>query len=65
MNSDVFIRKFSQTLQEFSEALTELKKKDDEMDRWILTSWYEDDFDHDYGYESNYHNPFDSHPCNK
>ena len=67
MNSDVFIRKFSQTLQEFGKALVELKRQDDERNSCRSTS--EDDYEHDYGYELNYHNPSDSHkfphPCNK
>ena len=53
MNSNIFIRKFSQTLQEFGEALSELKRKDCKRDRWILSSQYEDDFEHDYEYEPN------------
>ena len=69
MNSDVFIRKFSQTLQEFGEALVELKRQDDERNSWRSTSGYEDDYEHDYGYELNYPNPYDSHrfphTCNK
>ena len=65
MNSDIFIDIFLQTLQEFGEALSELKRKDDERDRWRLSSRYEDDFEHDYGYESNYHNPYNARQCNK
>ena len=39
------------------------------MDRRSSKYGYEDDLEHDYGYESSYHNLYDTHqfphPCNK
>ena len=65
MNSDVLLRR----MKELTEDIKEARRQINERDRWRSDSWYEDDADHDYGYESNYRNPYDTHqfphPSNK
>ena len=48
-------------MKELTENITEARRKINERDRWRSDSWYEDDLDNDYGYESNYRNPYDTH----
>ena len=57
MNSDVLLIH----MKELNENINEAKRKINKRDKWRLDSWYEDDLDHDYGYESNYWNPYDTH----
>ena len=57
MNSDVII----QRMRELTESINEVTRRMNERDRWMSDSWYEIDLDHDYGYESNYCNPYDTH----
>ena len=57
MNSDVLLR----CVKELTENINEVKRQINKRDKWRSDSWYEDDLDHDYGYESNYHNPYDTH----
>ena len=57
MNSDVLLRR----MKELNENINEAKRQINKRDKWRSDSWYEDDLDHDYGYESNYHNPYDTH----
>ena len=58
MNSDVLLR----CMKELTENITEVRRKINERDRWMSNSWYEDNLDHDYGYESNYRNSYDTSP---
>ena len=48
-------------MKELNESINELQRQIDERDKWRSNSWNEDDLDHDYGYESSYHNPYDTH----
>ena len=57
MNSNVFI----QRMRELTESINEATRRMNERDRWMSDSWYEIDLDHDYGYESNYRNPYGTH----
>ena len=57
MNSDVLLRR----MKELTENINEARRKINERDKWRSDSWYEDDLDHDYGYESNYRDPYDTH----
>ena len=57
MNSDVSLRRMKELTENINEARTQIN----ERDKWKLDSWYEDGLDHDYGYESNYRNPYDTH----
>ena len=57
MNSEVLLRRMKELIENINEA----RRKINERDKWRSNSWYEDDLDHDYGYESNYHNPYDTH----
>ena len=61
MNSDVFLRH----MKELTINMIEIN----ERDRWRLDYGYEDDLEHDYWYESSYHNLYDTYqlpnPCNK
>ena len=57
MNSDVLLRR----MKELTENINEARRKINERDRWRPDSWYEDDLDHDYGYNSNYHDPYGAH----
>ena len=57
MNSDVFLR----SIEELNKIITKLKKQKEERNRWRSNSWYKDDFEHDYGYEPTYHDPYHSH----
>ena len=56
-------------MKELTESINEARRRINIRDRWRSDSWYEDDPNHDYGYESNYHNPYDihqfPHPRNK
>ena len=65
MNSDVILRR----TKELIENINEVRRQINERDKWRSDSWYEDNLDHDYGYESNYHSPYDTHqfsdPLNK
>ena len=65
MNSDIFLRH----VKELTKNINELERQIDERDKWRSDSWYEYDLDHDYGYESSYHNLYDTHqlphPCNE
>ena len=38
-----------------------VRRQINERDRWRSDPWYEDNLDHDYGYESNYRDPYDTH----
>ena len=49
MNSDVLLR----CMKELTENINEARRKINERDIWRSDSWYEDDIDHDYGYEYN------------
>ena len=60
MNSE-FLLEFSQALKKCTEIVINIKKQDDERDRWRSYYFYEDDLEHDYGYESSYHNLYDTH----
>ena len=44
--------------------MKELNKSINELERQ-LDYEYEDDLEHDYGYESSYHKLYDTHQCNK
>ena len=57
MNSDVFVGH----MKDVTESINEARRRINERDRWRSDSSYEDDPDHDYGYESNYHNLYDTH----
>ena len=59
MNSNLL--EFLQTLKKCTEIVINIKKQDDERDRWRSDYGYEDDLEHDYGYESSYHNLYDTH----
>ena len=65
MNSDVFLRH----MKEVTKNMIENTRQINERDRWRSNYGYEDDIEHDYGYESSYHNLYDTHqlphPCNK
>ena len=56
-------------MKELHESINEAKRRMNERDRWRSNYGYEDDLEHDYGYESSYHNLYDTHqfphPCNK
>ena len=56
-------------MKELNESINELERKIEERDKWRSDSWYEDDLDLDYGYDSNYRNPYDTyqspHPRNR
>ena len=49
MNSDIFIRR----MKELNKSINELERK--------LDYGYDDNLEHDYGYESSYHNLYDTH----
>ena len=57
MNSNVLLRRMKKLI----ENINELGRKINVRDKWRSDSWYEDDLDHDCGYESNYRNPYDTH----
>ena len=61
MNSNVLLRR----MKKLTKNINELGRQVNERDKWRTNSWYEDELDHDYGYESNYRNPYDTHqfPC--
>ena len=65
MNSDVFLRH----LKEVTKNMIETNIQISERNRWRSDYGCEDDLEHDYGYESSYHNLYDTHqllhPCNK
>ena len=65
MNSNVFLKH----LKEVTKNMTETNRQINERNRWRSDYKYEDDLEHDYGYESSYHNLYDTHqlphPCNK
>src|SRR5713101_4439480 len=65
MNSDVFLKH----LKEVTKNMIETNRQINERNRWRSDYEYEDDLEHDYGYESSYHNLYDTHqiphPCNK
>ena len=48
-------------MKESNESINELERKIDKRDKWTSYSGYEDDLDQDYGYESSYHKPYDTH----
>ena len=52
MNSDVFLRH----MKELTKNMIENTRQINERDRWRSNYGYEDDLEHDYGYESSYHN---------
>ena len=64
MNSDVFLKH----LKEVTKNMIENNRQINERNRWRSEYGYEDDLEHDYGYESSYHNLYDTHqlphPCN-
>ena len=57
MNSGVLLRRMKELIENINEA----RRKINERDKWRSNSWYEDDLDNDYGYKSNYRNPYDTH----
>ena len=57
MNSDVLLIH----MKKLTENINELGRKINERDKLRSDSWYEDNLDHDYGYESNYCHPYDTH----
>ena len=65
MNSDVFLRHMKELTKNMIENTRQINKRD------IRRSdcRYEDDLEHDYEYESSYHNLYDTHqlphPCNR
>ena len=65
MNSDVFLRH----MKELTKKTIETTRQINERDRWRSEYGYEDDLEHDYGYESSYPNIYETHrlrhPCNK
>ena len=65
MNSNVFLRH----MKEVTKNMIENTRQINERDRWRSYYGYEDDLEHDYGYESSYHNLYDTHqlphPCNR
>ena len=65
MNSDVFLKH----LKEVTKNMIETNKQINERNRWRSDYEYDDDLKHDYGYESSYHNFYDTHqlphPCNR
>ena len=48
-------------MKKLTENINEARRKINERDKWRSNYWYEDDIDHDYGYEYNYHDPYDTH----
>ena len=56
-------------MKELNESINEAKRRINGRDRWRSNYEYKDDLEHDYGYESSYHNLYDTHqfphPCNK
>jgi len=64
MNSDVFLKH----LKEVTKNMIKTNRQINERNRWRSEYGYEDDLEHDYGYESSYHNLYDTHqlphPCN-
>ena len=56
-------------MKELTKNMIETTRQINERDRWRSDYEYEDDLKHDYGYESSYHNLYDTHqfphPCNK
>src|SRR5712692_3902230 len=65
MNSNVFLRH----MKEVNKHMIENTRQICERNRWRSDYGYDDDLEHDYGYESSYHNLYDTHqlphPCNK
>ena len=65
MNSDVFLKHLKEVIQN----MIETNRQINERNRWRSEYGYEDDLEHDYGYESSYHNLYDTHqlphPCNR
>ena len=65
MNSDVFLRHMKEVTKNMIENTRQINKRDRRRSDYK----YEDDLEHDYGYESSYHNLYDTHqlphPCNK
>ena len=57
MNSDVFLKH----LKEVTKNMIETNRQISERNRWRSHYRYEDDLEHDYGYESSYHNLYDTH----
>ena len=64
MNSDVFSRHMNEAIK----SMVETSRQINERNRWRSDYGYEDDLEHDYGYESSYHNLYDTcqlpYPCN-
>ena len=56
MNSDVFLKH----LKEVTKNMIETNRQINERNRWRIDYRYEDDLEHDYGYESSYHNIYDT-----
>ena len=56
-------------MMERTENINKAGRQINERDKWRSDSWHEDDLDHDYGYESNYRDPYGTHqftyPCYK
>ena len=51
-------------MKELNESINEAKRRINGRDRWRSDYEYEDDLEHDYGYESSYHNLYDTHQVN-
>ena len=65
MNSDVLLKH----MKEVTKNMIENTRQINERNRWRSDYRYEDDIEHDYGYESSYRNLYDTHQlphtCNK